>query len=152
MSLPIWIWMAMTALKIATAIATLTSTLITSPPRSMREVVDRSGRSGQCLEGAAADHHGHQRQYLEHHGHEQREHDRLADGLRRVLGLLGWEIVYADGKPNEFEANIIWRAADLLGVSSRQRVALRQLVLADNATVAQVSATSGASRSATLSY
>ena len=43
------------------------------------------------------------------------------------------EIVYADGKPNEFEANIIWRAADLLGVSSRQRVALRQLVLADNA-------------------
>jgi len=44
-----------------------------------------------------------------------------------------WEIVYADGKPDEFEANIIWRAADLLGVSSRQRVALRQLVLADNA-------------------
>jgi uncharacterized tellurite resistance protein B-like protein len=44
-----------------------------------------------------------------------------------------WEIAYADGKPNEFEANIIWRAADLLGVSSRQRVVLRQLVLADNA-------------------
>ena len=49
-----------------------------------------------------------------------------------------WEIVYADGKPNEFEANIIWRAADLLGVSSRQRVALRQLVLADNAALARV--------------
>ena len=63
-----------------------------------------------------------------------------------------WEIVYADGKPNEFEANIIWRAADLLGVSSRQRVALRQLVLADNATAARVSATSGASRSEALSY
>jgi uncharacterized tellurite resistance protein B-like protein len=41
------------------------------------------------------------------------------------------EIVYADGKQDEFEANIIWRGADLLGVSSRQRVALRQLVLAD---------------------
>jgi uncharacterized tellurite resistance protein B-like protein len=63
-----------------------------------------------------------------------------------------WEIVYADGKPNEFEANIIWRAADLLGVSSRQRVALRQLVLADNATLARVSATSGASRSTALSH
>lgn len=63
-----------------------------------------------------------------------------------------WEIGYADGKPNEFEANIIWRAADLLGVSSRQRVALRQLVLADNASVAQVSAASGASRSTTLSH
>lgn len=49
-----------------------------------------------------------------------------------------WEIVYADGKPNEFEANIIWRAADLLGVSSRQRVALRQRVLADNGAMARV--------------
>jgi hypothetical protein len=37
-------------------------------------------------------------------------------------------------------------------VSSRQRVALRQLVMADNAAVAQVSATSGASRSAILGY
>ena len=62
-----------------------------------------------------------------------------------------WEIVYADGKPNEFEANIIWRAADLLGVSSRQRVALRQLVLDGNAAMAPVSTTSGASRSAILS-
>lgn len=62
-----------------------------------------------------------------------------------------WEIVYADGKPNEFEANIIWRAADLLGVSSRQRVALRQLVLDDNAAIARVSATSGARRPTTLS-
>ena len=49
-----------------------------------------------------------------------------------------WEIVYADGTPNEVEANIIWRAADLLGVSSRQRVALRQLVLANHAAMARV--------------
>jgi uncharacterized tellurite resistance protein B-like protein len=54
------------------------------------------------------------------------------DGRYQTVRMM-WEIVYADGKPNEFEANIIWRAADLLGVSSRQRVALRQLVLADNA-------------------
>jgi uncharacterized tellurite resistance protein B-like protein len=85
---------------------------------------------------------------------------RFTRALREVLDNEGcyqtvrmmWEIVYADGKPNEFETNIIWRAADLLGVSSRQRVALRQLVLADNATVAQVSATSGAGRSAILGY
>jgi hypothetical protein len=31
---------------------------------------------------------------------------------------------------NEFEKNIIWRAADLLGVSSRQRVELRQRIAA----------------------
>ena len=65
---------------------------------------------------------------------------RFTRKLREVLDNEGryqtvrmmWEIVYAGGKPNEFEANI-WRAADLLGVSSRQRVALRQLALADNA-------------------
>jgi uncharacterized tellurite resistance protein B-like protein len=59
------------------------------------------------------------------------------DGRYQIIRMM-WEIVYADGKPNEFEANIIWRAADLLGVSSRQRVALRQLVLADNAALARV--------------
>ena len=69
---------------------------------------------------------------------------RFTRKLREVLDDKGcyetvrmmWEIVYADGKPNEFEANIIWRAADLLGVSSRQRVALRQLVLADKVALA----------------
>jgi uncharacterized tellurite resistance protein B-like protein len=55
----------------------------------------------------------------------------LDDEGRYQTVRMMWEIVYADGKPNEFEANIIWRAADLLGVSSRQRVALRQLVVAD---------------------
>ena len=72
------------------------------------------------------------------------------EGCYQTVRMM-WEIVYADGKPNEFEANIIWRAADLLGVSSRQRVALRQLVLDDNAAIARVSATSGARRPTTLS-
>ena len=48
-----------------------------------------------------------------------------------------WEIVYADGNANEFEANIIWRAADLLGVSSRQRVELRQQIAADSVALAR---------------
>jgi uncharacterized tellurite resistance protein B-like protein len=39
-----------------------------------------------------------------------------------------WEIVYADGKVSEFEDNLIWRAADLLGISSRERVELRRQV------------------------
>jgi len=39
-----------------------------------------------------------------------------------------WEIVYADRKVTEFEENLIWRAADLLGVSSRERIELRRLV------------------------
>jgi uncharacterized tellurite resistance protein B-like protein len=65
--------------------------------------------------------------------------DVLVDEGRYQTVRMMWEMAYADGKPNEFEANIIWRAADLLGVSSRQRVALRRLVLADKASQARVS-------------
>ena len=39
-----------------------------------------------------------------------------------------WEIVLADGRVTEFEDNLMWRSADLLGVSSRDRIALRQRV------------------------
>ena len=73
--------------------------------------------------------------------HFTRKHSEVLDDEGRYQTVrMMWEIVYADRKPNEFEANIIWRAADLLGVSSRQRVALRQLVLADNAALARVGA------------
>jgi uncharacterized tellurite resistance protein B-like protein len=39
-----------------------------------------------------------------------------------------WEIVYADGQRDELEDNLLWRAADLLGVSQRQRIELRQRI------------------------
>jgi len=39
-----------------------------------------------------------------------------------------WEIVLADGRVTEFEDNLMWLAADLLGVSSRDRIALRHRV------------------------
>jgi uncharacterized tellurite resistance protein B-like protein len=45
------------------------------------------------------------------------------DGRRRVVEMM-WEIVYADGRVTEFESNLIWRAADLLGISSRERIEL----------------------------
>jgi uncharacterized tellurite resistance protein B-like protein len=44
-----------------------------------------------------------------------------------------WEIVFADGSVNEFEDNLMWRAADLLGVSSRDRIALRRRVADETA-------------------
>jgi uncharacterized tellurite resistance protein B-like protein len=46
------------------------------------------------------------------------------------------QLVCADGIANEFEANIIWRTADLLGVSTRQRIELRQRVLANTPALA----------------
>lgn len=39
-----------------------------------------------------------------------------------------WEMVYADGYRHELEDNMIWRISDLLGVSARERVVMRQRV------------------------
>ena len=61
----------------------------------------------------------------------------LDDQGRGHVVQMMWEIVCADAKVNALEDNIIWRAADLLGVSSRQRVELRQRVSADRAVLAR---------------
>jgi uncharacterized tellurite resistance protein B-like protein len=50
-------------------------------------------------------------------------------GRQRMIEML-WQVVYADQRVTEFEENLIWRVADLLGVSSRQRIELRQRVAA----------------------
>ena len=44
-----------------------------------------------------------------------------------------WEVVFADGRVTEFEDNLMWRVADLLGVSARDRIALRQRVAGEKA-------------------
>lgn len=48
-------------------------------------------------------------------------------GRLRVVEMM-WEIVFADGRVNEFEDNVLWRAADLLGISARERLAMRRRV------------------------
>jgi uncharacterized tellurite resistance protein B-like protein len=49
------------------------------------------------------------------------------EGRKRIIEML-WEIVMADGVVHEFESNLVWRAAELLGVSTRDRVLLRKAV------------------------
>jgi len=49
------------------------------------------------------------------------------DGRARIIEMM-WQIVYADGERDELEDNLLWRAADLLGVSQRQRIELRQRI------------------------
>jgi uncharacterized tellurite resistance protein B-like protein len=49
------------------------------------------------------------------------------EGRARVIEMM-WEVVFADGRVNEFEDNIMWRVADLLAVPARERVTLRQQV------------------------
>jgi len=49
-----------------------------------------------------------------------------ADRVRAVEQL--WEIVFADGRSHEFEENLVWRAAELLGVSRQDRIARKLAV------------------------
>src|SRR5438046_9668102 len=51
------------------------------------------------------------------------------EGRLRIIEMM-WELVYADGQVSEFEDNVVWRAADLLGVSSRDRIDLKHRVAA----------------------
>ena len=55
--------------------------------------------------------------------------NRLLDepGRARVIEMM-WEIVFADGQRDELEDNLLWRAADLLGVSPRERIELRRRI------------------------
>lgn len=48
-------------------------------------------------------------------------------GRARMVEMM-WQVAYADGVISEFEDNLIWRAADLLGISQRERIALRNRV------------------------
>lgn len=55
--------------------------------------------------------------------------NRVLDGKARARVVeMMWQIVFADGGVTEFEDNLVWRAADLLGVSRDERIALRQRV------------------------
>ena len=53
-------------------------------------------------------------------------------GRARIVEMM-WQIVFADGLVSEFEDNLIWRAADLLGISREERIALRERVSAQRA-------------------
>ena len=46
-------------------------------------------------------------------------------GRQRLVEMM-WEMVFADGRVSEFEDNLLWRAADLLHVPSRERIELRR--------------------------
>jgi uncharacterized tellurite resistance protein B-like protein len=60
---------------------------------------------------------------------------RVVDEPGRIrLVEMMWELVYADGRVSEFEENVVWRAADLLAVSSRDRMELKRRVAGGAAT------------------
>ena len=58
------------------------------------------------------------------------------DGRKRIVEML-WEMVMADGELHEFEDNLVWRVAELLGVSARDRITLKKAVAARVASEAE---------------
>lgn len=50
-------------------------------------------------------------------------------GRMRMIEMM-WQIAFTDGVITEFEDNLIWRCADLLGVSQTERITLRERVSA----------------------
>jgi uncharacterized tellurite resistance protein B-like protein len=55
------------------------------------------------------------------------KHTLDGEGRLKVVEML-WEMAFADGAVHELEENTIWRIAELLSVSSRDRILLRQKV------------------------
>lgn len=53
---------------------------------------------------------------------------KLTEAERVEVIELLWRAVFADGVVNELEDNMVWRTAELLGVSSRDRMILRKRV------------------------
>ena len=58
--------------------------------------------------------------------HILKQHLDIAE-RERIIALM-WTLVYADGAVHEFEDNVIWRVAELLGVSSQARIRLKHAV------------------------
>jgi uncharacterized tellurite resistance protein B-like protein len=56
-------------------------------------------------------------------------------GGHQVVQMM-WEMAYVEGCLNGFEANVIWRTADLLAASSRQRVEMGQQIAAERSILA----------------
>lgn len=52
------------------------------------------------------------------------------DQRRDIVSSL-WRLVLADGAVHEFEDNVLWRIADLLGVPPHERVAIRKAIEAE---------------------
>lgn len=51
---------------------------------------------------------------------------KLSEEERIDILALVWDLVYADGVVHEFEDNLVWRIAELLGISSRDRMILKK--------------------------
>lgn len=55
--------------------------------------------------------------------------DQLDQAGRIKVVELIWQVILADDIIDEYEANLVWRVAELIGVSTRDRILLKQKVM-----------------------
>jgi len=53
---------------------------------------------------------------------------QLDEAQRIEIIKMMWQVVFADKKNHELEDNMVWRIAELIGVSARQRTVLRNQI------------------------
>ncbi|CAN7244747.1 TerB family tellurite resistance protein [Ensifer sp. ENS07] len=110
--------------------------ILASERRKMRKVIKEHYKlddaslsaliaAGETAESEAIDFYQFTAELKRHLSEEQRV---------ELVGML-WDVVYADGERSEMEDHVIWRIADLLGVSGRDRVLQRQEAAARSDTV-----------------
>lgn len=110
--------------------------ILASERRKMRKVIKEHYKlddaslsaliaAGETAESEAIDFYQFTAKLKRHLSEEQRV---------ELVGML-WDVVYADGERSEMEDHVIWRIADLLGVSGRDRVLQRQEAAARSDTV-----------------
>ncbi|MCA1442103.1 TerB family tellurite resistance protein [Ensifer sp. IC4062] len=102
-------------------------TVLAAERRKMRDIIEEQYQlddegldalieAGETAESEAIDFYKFTAEIKRHLSEEQRI---------ELVGML-WEIAYADGVRNEMEDHVLWRIADLLGVSGRDRILKRQ--------------------------
>ncbi|THV11754.1 tellurite resistance TerB family protein [Rhizobium rhizophilum] len=93
----------------------------------LREILkDQYGLDGANLDALIAAGQDAENQAVDYYRFTTELKRQLDEEQRQQLVGLLWDIVYADGTRSEMEDHAIWRVADLLGVSGRERIVQRQ--------------------------
>jgi uncharacterized tellurite resistance protein B-like protein len=86
------------------------------------------GLSGEALEDVIAEATRRDDEAVDLYGFTSTLKLKLTEEERVEVIELLWRAVFADGVVNELEDNMVWRTAELLGVSTRERMTLRKRV------------------------
>jgi uncharacterized tellurite resistance protein B-like protein len=96
---------------------------------SVRTALDTQfGLSGDALDDVIAEATRRDDEAVDLYGFTSTLKLKLSEEERVEVIELLWRAVFADGVVNELEDNMVWRTAELLGVSSRDRMILRKRV------------------------